>query len=461
MFGKEVYQTRRNALKHEIKEGIVFMPGNIDEPYNYRGNTYNFRQDSSFSYFFGLNDSGLAGIIDLDQNQEILFGDNIDIEDIIWMGFLPSMEERAASVGVNACKPNAALVEFLTLTTGKGRKIHYLPPYRPSTKNLLAEVFKMHPDKVIQGVSEELIHAVISLRAVKSKAEIEEIERMVDVARTMHITAMRMARPGMLEREIAGTIEGIAKASGNGVSFPVILSMHGETLHNHAHHQYLEKGRLMLVDAGAESELLYASDITRTMPVGGKFSSIQRDIYNIVLAANLNTLAHTNPNTMYCDMHREASKIIASGLKDLGLMKGNIEDAVAEGAHALFFPHGLGHMMGMDVHDMEGLGENNVGYDQTIQRSSQFGLAYLRFARKPKPGYVLTSEPGIYFIPALIDLWRKDKKLTEFLAYDKIEQYKGFGGIRIEDDMLVTEDGCRLLGTPIPKTIDEIEAIMA
>jgi Xaa-Pro aminopeptidase len=326
---------------------------------------------------------------------------------------------------------------------------------------LLAEVFKMHPDKVIQGVSEELIHAVISLRAVKAKAEIEEIERMVDVARTMHITAMRMARPGMLEREIAGTIEGIAKASGNGVSFPVILSMQGETLHNHAHHQYLEKGRLMLVDAGAESELLYASDITRTMPVGGKFSSIQRDIYNIVLAANLNTIAHTNPNTLYCDMHREASKIIASGLKDLGLMKGNIDDAVAEGAHALFFPHGLGHMMGMDVHDMEGLGENNVGYDQTIQRSSQFGLAYLRFARKPKPGYVLTTEPGIYFIPALIDLWRKDKKLTEFLNYDKIEKYKGFGGIRIEDDLLVTEDGCRLLGTPIPKTIDEIEAIMA
>ncbi len=460
MFSKEDYQLRRTALKHKISDGIIVFPGNSEVPYNYRSNTYHFRQDSTFSYFFGLNEPDLGALIDIDENRDIIFGDNIGIEDIIWMGFLPSIEERAAKVGVTECQSSENLWLYIESALKKGRKIHFLPPYRENVKLQLSKVLGIDYGQINQAASVPLIKAVVEMRSVKSDKEIAEIENMVNVARQMHITAMRMARPGILEREIAGTIEGIALSHGNGVSFPVILSMNGETLHNHAHHQLLEKGRLMLVDAGSEAESLYASDITRTVPVGGEFSSRQKDVYNIVLAANLNTIANTSPNVQYKEIHLQAAKIIASGLKNLGLMKGNMDDAVAAGAHALFFPHGLGHMLGMDVHDMEGLGEKYVGYDDTLQRSDQFGLAYLRFAKKPEPGFVLTDEPGIYFIPALIDLWRSEKKFTEFMNYDKIEEYKGFGGIRIEDDILVTEAGCRVLGEPIPKTVEEIERIM-
>lgn len=460
MFSKEDYQLRRNALKHKISDGIIVFPGNSEVPYNYRSNTFHFRQDSTFSYFFGLNEPDLGALIDIDENREIIFGDNIGIEDIIWMGFLPSIEDRASKVGITECQPSESFWLYVETALKKGRKVHFLPPYRENLKLRLSKVLGIDYDQINQAASVPLIKAVVELRSVKSDKEIAEIENMVNVARQMHITAMRMARPGILEREIAGTIEGIALSSGNGVSFPVILSMNGETLHNHAHHQLLEKGRLMLVDAGSEAESLYASDITRTVPVGGKFSSRQKEVYNIVLAANMNTIANTSPNVQYKEIHLQAAKIIASGLKNLGLIKGNVEDAVLAGAHALFFPHGLGHMLGMDVHDMEGLGENYVGYDDTVQRSDQFGLAYLRFAKKPEPGFVLTDEPGIYFIPALIDLWRSEKKFTEFLNYDKIEEYKGFGGIRIEDDILVTATGCRVLGEPIPKTVEEIENIM-
>lgn len=460
MFSKEDYQLHRNALKHKISDGIIVFPGNSEVPYNYRSNTYHFRQDSTFSYFFGLNEPDLGALIDIDESRDIIFGDNIGIEDIIWMGFLPSIEERAAKVGITDCQPSGSFWLYVESALKKGRKVHFLPPYRENVKLQLSKVLGIDYGQINQAASVPLIKAVVELRSVKGDKEIAEIENMVNVARQMHITAMRMAKPGVLEREIAGTIEGIALSKGNGVSFPVILSMNGETLHNHAHHQLLEKGRLMLVDAGSEAESLYASDITRTVPVGGKFSSMQKDVYNIVLAANMNTIANTSPNIQYKEIHLQAAKIIASGLKDLGLMKGNVEEAVSAGAHALFFPHGLGHMLGMDVHDMEGLGESHVGYNDTVQRSDQFGLAYLRFAKKPEPGFVLTDEPGIYFIPALIDLWRSEKKFTEFLNYDKIEEYKSFGGIRIEDDILVTATGCRVLGEPIPKTVEEIEDIM-
>lgn len=460
MFSKEDYQLRRNTLKQKISGGIVIFPGNTEVPYNYRSNTYHFRQDSSFSYFFGLNEPDLGGLIDIDENKEIIFGDNIGIEDIIWMGFLLSIEDRATKAGIIECQSSENFWLYIEEAMKKGRKIHFLPPYRENTKLRLSKALGINYAQINEASSVPLIKAVVEMRAVKSNKEIAEIENMVNVARQMHITAMRMAKPGVLEREIAGAVEGIALSSGNGVSFPVILSMNGETLHNHSHHQFLEKGRLMLVDAGSESETLYASDITRTSPVGGKFSSKQKDIYNIVLAANMNAIANTSPNVQYKEIHLQAARIIVSGLKDLGLMKGNIEEAVAAGAHALFFPHGLGHMLGMDVHDMEGLGENYVGYDDTVKRSDQFGLAYLRFAKKPEPGYVLTDEPGIYFIPALIDLWRNEKKFAEFLNYDKIEEYKSFGGIRIEDDILVTQTGCRVLGEHIPKTIDEIEYLM-
>jgi Xaa-Pro aminopeptidase len=460
MFSKETYINRRNGLKSLVNNGVALFLGNIEEPYNYRANTYKFRQDSDFSYFFGINEPDHAAVIDFETGDEIIFGNNIDIEDIIWMGNLPSIEERALKVGVNKTQPLEKLPLFMEGILKKGKTVHFLPPYRSFNKQWLSELTNIPVIDIKNKFSLELTKAVISLRTIKSAEEIREIETMVDVAYKMHTTAMKMAKPGTTEKEITGVIEGIAASYGTGVAFPVILSMNGEILHNHVHNQVLENGRLMVVDAGSESDLLYSSDITRTVPVGGRFSSQQNDIYNLVLAANQNTISKTAPNRFYREMHLEAAHIIASGLKDLGLMKGNIDDAVSQGAHALFFPHGLGHAMGMDVHDMEGLGENLVGYDGTISRSSQFGLAYLRFGKKPKPGTVLTVEPGIYFIPALIDLWRSEKKFTDFINYDKLDAYKGFGGIRIEDDILVTENGCRLLGKPIPKTVDEVEGMM-
>lgn len=460
MFPIHIYSNRRKKLIQQISSGLILIPGNAETPYNYRSNTYHFRQDSTFSYFYGLDTPNLTGIIDADSGEELLFGENIDIEDIIWMGNLPSLEERASKVGISKILPLKAISQYLNKAKSAKRAIHYLPPYRGESMIQLSTLLDVPIAELHKHTSQELIKAVIDLRLIKDDHEIAEIEKMVEVAYRMHTYVMKAAKPGIVEKEIARAIEGIALSYGNGISFPVILSMNGETLHNHYHGNILQSGRLLITDAGAESELLYASDITRTVPVGGKFSPIQKDIYEIVLAANLKTLEITNPNTLYLDVHLAAARIITDGLKSIGLMKGNTDDAVAAGAHALFLPHGLGHALGMDVHDLEGFGENNVGYDETISRSNQFGLAYLRFAKKPKPGCVLTDEPGIYFIPELIDLWKGERKFTEFINYDKVQTYKGFGGIRIEDDILVTPNGCRLLGKPIPKTVEEIEALM-
>ncbi len=460
MFSAQIYSNRRKNLLSMVAKGLIIIPGNNESPSNYKGNTYRFRQDSTFSYFFGIDEPNLLGLIDVDENRQYLIGDNLEIEDIIWMGLQPSMSEKATSVGLTMVLSHNDFKTFLSNAISKKRSIHFTSPYRAENAALLQNLLTISAQELDSTISMELTKAIVSLRSVKSTEEISEIEQMVDVAWIMHTTAMKIARQGTTERKIAGIIEGIALSHGKGVSFPVILSMNGETLHNHNHGNILQHGRLLVTDAGAESELLYASDITRTVPVGGKFDARQKDIYNIVLQANLKAIDMLSPKRQYLDVHLEVGRVIASGLADLGLMKGNIDDIVHAGAHALFFPHGLGHMLGLDVHDMENLGEDNVGYDNTVSRSSQFGLAYLRFARKPLPGYVLTDEPGIYFIPALIDLWRSEKKFTEFINYDKLEAYKNFGGIRIEDDLLVTADGCRVLGKPIPKTVEEIEGIM-
>ena len=460
MFPTQVYIDRRKNLKNRLSSGLVLMLGNQEVPYNYKSNTYHFRQDSTFSYFFGLNEPNLAGLIDIENNTEYLFGDNIDIEDIIWMGNLPSLEERAGKVGIEKTLPSKELAGYIKKAHDSGHQIHFLPPYRGESIIHLENLLGISKSELSKAASLELIKAIVDLRLLKDAYEIAEIEKMVEVAYQMHTFVMRNAKPGMFEKEIAGAIEGIALSYSNGVSFPIILSMNGETLHNHSHGNILQQGRLLIIDGGAESESLYASDITRTIPVGGKFSPIQKDIYNIVFDANLKAIEITSPHIAYREVHLAIAKVIAHGLKNLGLMKGKMDDAVEAGAHALFFPHGLGHALGMDVHDLEGLGEDNVGYNDSITRSDQFGLAYLRFAKKPKPGYVLTDEPGIYFIPELIDLWRGDKKFMDFINYDKVETYKGFGGIRIEDDILVTENGCRVLGKPIPKTVEEIEAMM-
>ncbi|MCB0805850.1 MAG: aminopeptidase P family protein [Bacteroidales bacterium] len=461
MFDAKVYSNRRNQLKSELKSGLILFLGNPEAPYNYPANTYHFRQDSNFLYYFGLDMPDLAGWIDVDADKDYIFGNDVDLDDIIWMGPQPKMADLAAKAGIMNTAPLKNLAEAVEKAKSSGRKIHFVPPYRGETYIELANLLEINVAQVRNNVSENLIKAIVKQRSVKDELEIKEIEKAVEIAWEMHTTAMRMAMPGRIEREIAGTIEGISLAKGGPVSFPIILSIHGETLHNHYHGNELKEGRMMVADAGAETTMHYASDITRTVPVGGKFNQRQKDIYEIVLEANMKAIEATKPGVSNLDLHLLAARVIVNGLKNIGLMKGDTEAAVQAGAHAMFFPHGLGHMMGLDVHDMEGLGENYVGYDEEIKRSSQFGTAFLRLGRKHQPGFVFTIEPGIYFIPALIDLWRKENKFTDFINYNKVETFRDFGGIRIEDDILVTVNGHKVLGKPIPKTVKEVEELMS
>ena len=461
MFDKKIYIERRNQLKKDVQSGLVLLLGNKEVAFNYPANTYSFRQDSNFLYFFGLHDADLAGVIDIDNQKDFIFGNDVDIDDIIWMGNQPSVKERAEKVGVDYTSPMPKLVEMLTEAIKQGRKIHFVSPYRGETQMQLADLLGIKYTNVKNYISIELVKAIIKQRSIKSDLEVAEIEKAIETAYDMHTTAMKMAHPGIIEQQIAGAMEGIAIAAGGPVSFPVILSVNGQTLHNHYHGNVLTEGRMMVADAGCETEMNYCSDITRTVPVGGKFNERQKAIYEIVLNANLKAIEAIKPGIPYRDIHLLSAKVVAQGLKDIGLMKGDIDEAVSKGAHAMFYPHGLGHMLGMDVHDMEGMGENYVGYDEEIKRSTIFGTAFVRLGKRLQPGYVLTVEPGIYFIPALIDQWRAEGKFTEYINYDLADTYKDFGGIRIEDDILVTETGCRVLGKPIPKTVAEIETIMA
>jgi len=461
MFNPEIYTERRNALRNLMPSGLILLPGNSEAAYNYPANTYTFRQDSNFSYFFGLENPDFVGIIDIDNDIDYVFGNDFEIDDIIWMGPQPKVVDLAVKVGIKNTASLSELTVFINNAIQKRRPIHFAPTYRAETTLQVCGLLGLNPLRIRDYASLPLIEAVIKLRSVKSELEIAEIEKAIGTAWHMFTTGMRMAYPGRKEQEIVGAMEGISIAHGRPVSFPIILSTNGQILHNHHHENILQEGRMMVMDAGTETSLNYCSDITRTVPVGGKFSQKQREIYEIVLNANLNGIAATKPGTFYRDCHTVACETIATGLKDLGLMKGDVKEAVVAGAHALFLPHGLGHMLGLDVHDMEGLGQIHVGYDSEIQPSSQFGTAYLRMGRRLQPGFVITNEPGIYFIPELIDMWKAEKKYAEFLNYDKIEEYRNFGGIRIEDDILVTADGHRVLGKPIPKTVAEVEATMA
>jgi Xaa-Pro aminopeptidase len=460
MFAPQVYTDRRDLLRKEVSGGLALFLGNQEVPMNYPANTYAFRQDSNFSYFFGLDHPDLAGIIDFENGNDILFGNDVDIDDIIWMGKQPLMKDQAALAGVTEVKPWSDLAAFISAALKGGRKVHFVPPYRGETYIHLHSLLNIAVGDVKKSASEELIRGVVKLRMVKNALEIAEIEKMVDVAYEMHTTAMKMAKPGVVEREIAGVMEGIALSRSHGVSFPIILTINGQTLHNHHHGNVLKTGRMLVSDAGAESELLYSSDITRTMPVGGKFDARQKLIYEIVLKANMAAIAASKPGVPFKEIHLLAAMTVTDGLKAAGIMKGDTKEAVLKGAHTMFFPHGLGHPMGMDVHDLEGLGENVVGYDDEVQRSKEFGLAFLRFGRKLREGYVMTIEPGIYFIPELIDMWKAGNKHPEYINYDEVEKYRDFGGVRIEDDILITANGCRVLGKPIPKTVAEIETIM-
>ncbi len=461
MFDTKTYETRRKLLGKDVKNGLILLPGNGESPMNYTANCFAFRQDSTFLYFFGIDKPDFTGLIDVDEGKDYIFGNDFTMDDIIWMGPQPSVKELAREVGVKNTGDPAGLKEIIDKALAAGRKIHFLPPYRGDNQVALAALLKTSNEKVKQDYSVPLIKAIIKQREIKSDKEIAEIEKALGVTAEMYAIIMKMAQPGIYEREIAGKIEGIAASSGGLIAFPVILSVHGETLHNHNHGNKMKKHDLLVADSGAESAEHYASDITRTIPVGGKFTAEQKDIYQVLLEAQTTAIANIKPGKTYKEIHMLTAAIIARGMKDLKLMKGDTETAVKEGAHALFFPHGLGHMMGLDVHDMENLGENHVGYDETVTRSTQFGLAYLRLAKELKPGFVLTVEPGIYFIPALIEQWKTEKKFTDFIDYKLVEKFKKFGGMRLEDNVLVTKNGHRVLGKPIPKTVADIESAMA
>ena len=463
LFSKQTYIDRRDVLRCRINSGIIILFGNNESPVNYPSNGYKFRQDSTFLYYYGLQRDGLVGVIDADSGEEWLIGDDIDIEDIVWFGSVDSVADMAALAGVQKSAPMSRLESLVRDAQDGGREIHFLPPYRHDHMIQLMDLTGIHPRDQRARASLKLIQAVVSQRIVKSADEIAEIERACAIGYEMHTTAMRMCRPGVTEQEIAGRISGIASSRGCIVSFPSILSMHGEIMHGYPSPNPLEAGRLMLCDCGAETNENYCSDHTRTTPISGRFTSRQRDIYQIVVDAHDRAYEMARPDVKWWDVHFEAARVITEGLKALGLMKGNTDDALAAGAHAMFFPHGLGHAMGMDVHDMEGLGQIYVGFDDEVQpRLDQFGTNCLRFGRRLQEGYVMTDEPGIYFIPALIDEWRATGHCKDFLNFDAIETYKDFGGIRIEDDLLITADGARYLGEQrIPYHVDELEEFLA
>ena len=463
LFCQQTYINRRETLRKRIGSGLILLMGNNDSPMNYPSNVYKFRQDSCFLYYFGQHREGLVGVIDADEGKEYLIGNDIDIEDIVWFGQVDSVADLAAQCGVAHSAPMSQLAQLVEKAKGQGRKIHFLPPYRHDIQIQLMDLLGIHPSQQRQQASVELIKAVVDQRAAKTEEEIAEIEKACAIGYEMHTTAMRLCQPGVTEQYIAGVISGIASSKGCITSFPSILSMHGEIMHGYPSPRPLEAGRLMLCDAGAETNENYCSDNTRTTPISGTFTQRQRDIYNIVVECHDYALSIAAPGVKWWDVHFCVARLMTERLKELGLMKGDTDEAVRNGAHAMFMPHGLGHMMGMDVHDMEGLGQTYVGFDEEVQPNlEQFGTNCLRCGRRLQEGWVMTDEPGIYFIPALIDEWRAKGINKDFLNFDLLETYKDFGGIRLEDDILITKEGCRFLGDKlIPYHTKDVEEFLA
>ncbi len=458
MFTKDTYVQRRNILKEKVGSGLILLMGNDYSPMNYEDNIYHFRQDSSFLYYLGIDVAHVAAIIDVDENKTILFGNDLSVEYIVWMGVQPTMRELADKSGIEECQNYNNISTYLKSAKSKGQEIHFLPPYRAENMLKMEDWLDTRVKDLKSNISQKLIKAIIAQRSIKSAQELVQMENAVAITKEMHVAAMRAAKAGRKEHDLAGIAQGIAKGCGGELAYPIIMTVNGQTLHNHYHGNTLQDGQLVLGDFGAENGMHYAGDITRTFPVAKTFTQKQKEIYQLVLDAEENAIQALKPGIAYKTIHLQAAKDIAEGLKSLGLMKGDIDEAVTEGAHALFFPHGLGHMIGLDVHDMEDLGENLVGYGDGVERSTQFGLKSLRLGKELEEGNVLTVEPGIYFIPELIDQWQAENKFTDFLNYDKINTYRDFGGIRIEDNCLVTKDGHQVLGPRIPKTIEEVEA---
>lgn len=464
LFSKSTYVERRNELKKLVGSGLIVLFGNNDSPANYPSNTYKFRQDSSFLYYFGLHRNGLVGVIDVDNDREYLVGDEIDIEDIVWYGSVTSVAEMAEMTEMTGVARTAAMRELPAIVESakaQGEEVHFLPPYRFDNQIQIMDLLGIHPSQQKAAASLKLIAAVVKMRTTKTEEEIAELERAAEIGYEMHTTAMRLCRPGITEQYIGGMVDGIANAYGCMVSFQTIATQHGEVMHGNPSPAKLEAGRLMLVDAGAETNENYCSDNTRTTPVSGVFTQKQKDIYNIVVECHDHVLEVAKPGVKWWDVHFAVCRIITERLQQLGLMKGDVEESLKAGAHAMFLPHGLGHSMGMDVHDMEGLGQVYVGFDNEVRPSTQFGTNALRFGRRLQKGFVVTDEPGIYFIPALIDDWKKNGTNAQFLNFDKIDEYRDFGGIRIEDDVLITDEGCRFIGSKrIPYHVEDVEEFM-
>lgn len=458
MFSAKTYIERRRRLQADVASGIILFLGNDNCGMNYADNTYHFRQDSTFLYFFGSDYAGLSALIDIDNDREIIFGDELTIDHIVWMGTQPTIREKSLQVGVENTLPAAALIDYLKEAQNKGRKIHFLPPYRPEHQLKLMDLLGLAPGIQAPSASLDLIKAVVNQRNYKSDEEIAEIEDAVNISAEMHLHAMQMARPGVMESDIAAAVTSIALAGGGGLSFPVIATINGQTLHNHYHGNRLKEGDMLLLDAGAENRMHYAGDLSSTIPVSKQFTNRQKSIYQVALNAHQAAVSALKPGVAFRDIHLLAVSTIVDGMKDLGLMRGNTHEAVNAGAHALFFQCGLGHMMGLDVHDMENLGEVWVGYNGE-PKSTQFGLKSLRLARKLEPGFVLTIEPGIYFIPELIDMWRAEKRFEQFICYSEVEKFRDFGGLRNEEDFLITSNGARRLGKHVPITIEDVEAM--
>jgi Xaa-Pro aminopeptidase len=460
MFSKDTYISRRKSLKNLVHQGIIFFPGNGESGMNYRDNCYPFRQDSTFLYYTGINNiPDICFIIDVDNDEEILFGDDLTPEDMVWTGAVEPLAEFAEKSGIARVKPLKELPEFLKTRKKKGQRIHYLPPYRGDTSIQIGELLELPIDKVEENKSEVFIKAVVQQRSIKSAEEIAELEKAVNITAKMHLHAIKNAVPGRSEKEIAGELQAIAIAAGGNISFPIILTRNGQYLHKHATEDIIQEGDIILCDCGAETSMNYAGDMTRTFPAGKSYSPLQKEVYNIVLNAHNTAVEALKPGVLFKDVHLLACTKIAQGLKEMGLMKGNINEAVANGAHTLFFQCGLGHFMGMDIHDMENLGENYVGYNDKVRKSDQFGLKSLRLGKALEPGNVLTVEPGIYFNPFLIDSWEAQKKYVEFVNYDEVKKFKNFGGIRIEEDFLITASGSRLLGKPLAKSPEDMEKL--
>ena len=471
MFSKETYIRRRRTLLEKMKgeKGIAVFTGNTESPAQYRDNCYKWRQDSTWLYLWGIDEPRFAAILDLESGEEKIYADDFGIDDIIWMGPMESVSSQAAAVGVDKTSPYAEFVRDACEARAKGRTIHFVPASREYNASVISEITGLSPaDCISKGrkgcehASATLVNALVEMRLVKEDVEIEELDAVAELGFEMHSTARRMIKPGIVEQEIVGAMEGITLAKGWGTSFPTILTQHGEIFHCHSHAGTIVPGKLAVVDAGVESNSHYASDHTRTYPTSGKFTPRQRDIYSIVCECNNYAFSLIKPGIRYKDIHLDVAALMLERLVDVGLVKGSVEDMKNEGVAGLFMPHGLGHNMGLDVHDMEDYGEDILGYDRDQKRSSQLGLGSLRMARKLQKGHVITDEPGIYFIPDLIEKWKREGKCKEFINYDKLASWYDFGGIRLEDDVIVTADGARRTGSRrLPITVEEVEEAMA